>query len=111
MYAVECLLEIDKVHLRLYITLICDYHTGLLVKTLTLIEWLFFLTDDLHGAYVPGAERDSQEEESQGLTFHGIILRSQLVTLLKKRVFYSESNQVNTCTFTNCTSCINNVHT
>mgnify|MGYP000111474737 FL=1 len=33
-------------------------------------------------------------EEPQALTFHGLILRSQLVTLLKERVFYTENTQV-----------------
>ncbi|XP_068700527.1 H(+)/Cl(-) exchange transporter 6-like isoform X2 [Montipora foliosa] len=47
----------------------------------------------------PGsAERHSEENEPQGLMFHGIILRSQLVTLLKKRVFYSENSERLTCT-------------
>lgn len=41
------------------------------------------------------AVRDTGEEDSQALTFHGIILRSQLVTLLKRGVFYSENIQVN----------------
>ena len=46
------------------------------------------------------AVRDTGEEESQALTFHGIILRSQLVTLLKREVFYSENSQVNPVTST-----------
>lgn len=37
---------------------------------------------------------DPDKEEPQALTFHGLILRSQLVTLLKERVFYSENSQV-----------------
>lgn len=36
---------------------------------------------------------DPDKEEPQALTFHGLILRSQLVTLLKERVFYSENSQ------------------
>ncbi|KAL9971342.1 hypothetical protein ACROYT_G023855 [Oculina patagonica] len=61
------------------------------------------LDDDVrYSASVPGSSavpaptvlpRDPEEQEPQALTFHGIILRSQLVTLLKKRVFYSENSQ------------------
>lgn len=36
----------------------------------------------------------TDREEPQALTFHGLILRSQLVTLLKERVFYTENTQV-----------------
>lgn len=32
--------------------------------------------------------------EQQMVTLHGIILRSQLVTLLKKKIFYSEAEGV-----------------
>lgn len=35
----------------------------------------------------------TDREEPQALTFHGLILRSQLVTLLKERVFYTENTQ------------------
>ena len=58
-----------------------------------------FLTDVYPSA--SDSVRDTDEEESQALTFHGIILRSQLVTLLKRGVFYSENSQVNpvTCFF------------
>ncbi|XP_015754177.1 PREDICTED: chloride transport protein 6-like [Acropora digitifera] len=38
-----------------------------------------------------------EENEPQGLMFHGIILRSQLVTLLKKQIFYSESSERHIC--------------
>ena len=53
-----------------------------------------FLTDVDPSASVSDSVRDTDEEESQALTFHGIILRSQLVTLLKRGVFYSENSQV-----------------
>ena len=61
----------------------------------------FFLTDvypSESGSSAVPAVRDTDEEESQALTFHGIILRSQLVTLLKRGVFYSENSQVNPVT-------------
>jgi len=45
------------------------------------------------GSSVVPAVRHTDEEESQALTFHGIILRSQLVTLLKREIFYSENSQ------------------
>ena len=59
---------------------------------------MHFLTDvypSASGSNSVPAVRDTDEEESQALTFHGIILRSQLVTLLKRQVFYSENSQVN----------------
>ena len=60
----------------------------------TLIVTLTHLT-----GFPGSAERHSEEDEPQGLMFHGIILRSQLVTLLKNRVFYSENSEVgNNCT-------------
>ena len=57
-----------------------------------------FVTDVYPSASVSSSVRDTGEEESQALTFHGIILRSQLVTLLKRGVFYSENSQVNPVT-------------
>lgn len=57
-------------------------------------------SDVRYGVYVPSSSTvpapsvaDLDEEEPQALMFHGIILRSQLVTLLKERVFYSENAQ------------------
>ncbi|KAK2556532.1 H(+)/Cl(-) exchange transporter 6 [Acropora cervicornis] len=47
--------------------------------------------------YILRAERNCEENEPQGLMFHGIILRSQLVTLLKKQIFYSESSERHIC--------------
>ena len=57
---------------------------------------MYCFSDARNSASVPGfgADTNAEEEEPQALTFHGIILRSQLVTLLKKGVFYSENNQV-----------------
>lgn len=59
------------------------------------------LDDDEDGIpgsdYILGAERNCEENEPQGLMFHGIILRSQLVTLLKKQIFYSESSERHIC--------------
>lgn len=37
------------------------------------------------------------EERFRPLTFHGLILRSQLVTLLDRGVCYSESQSVSSC--------------
>ena len=34
------------------------------------------------------------EEDNKQLVFHGLILRSQLVTLLKNNIFIDESEQV-----------------
>ena len=65
---------------------------------------LHFLSTDVYpsesGSSAFPATRDTGEEDSQALTFHGIILRSQLVTLLKRGVFYSENSQVNPATST-----------
>lgn len=52
--------------------------------------------DVLHDRPVSGgvSQRATEQEESQALTFHGLILRSQLVTLLNNRVFYLENYQI-----------------
>lgn len=68
-------------------------------------HFFLILTDVCYRGSVPGSsavpDTDpavTDEDEPQALTFHGIILRSQLVTLLKKGVFYSENAQVNSIT-------------
>ena len=74
------------------------------MKTLVSSNVLHFLLTDVYpsesGSSAVLSARDTGEEESQALTFHGIILRSQLVTLLKRGVFYSENSQVNPFTST-----------
>lgn len=80
-------------------------------KTLVRFNCAFFLTDVHPSASVLGScavptVRHTDEEEPQALTFHGIILRSQLVTLLKRRVFYSENARVNPVTRIDVIHCI-----
>ena len=65
------------------------------------LVYVYVFADVHYGVYVPRSSTvpapgvaDLDEEEPQALMFHGIILRSQLVTLLKERVFYSENAQV-----------------
>ena len=55
-------------------------------------------------SYTDGKDRqhtESEEEgESQVLMFHGIILRSQLVEMLKNKIFFNENDgvsDVNVC--------------
>ena len=54
----------------------------------------------------PGDDSSNDQEGEKQLVLHGLILRTQLVTLLKNSVFIDENEQVDTCV-----GCVHDSHT